>query len=83
MAPFKDDLDGREADLAITFGIDGVLYRIRLSVARRTGMVHLLEPEIDLPEVEFLSRRRYWTSVRDWAALRGIDLPRTGSRRKQ
>ncbi|MCD0446269.1 Lsr2 family protein [Glycomyces sp. A-F 0318] len=91
MSPFKDDLDGREADLAITFGIDGVLYRIRLSVehaadlgdllgplrdhARQMGLVHLAEPEVMLPEVEFVSRRAYWAAIRDWAAVRGIDLP--------
>jgi hypothetical protein len=89
MPSFQDDLDGREADLGISFGVDGTLYRIRLSFehasdlyellntakARRVGLVNLAEPEIDLPDVEFRSRREYWSAIEDWAAARGIDLP--------
>ena len=91
----QDDLDGREADIAVTFGIDGVLYRIRLSVehaadlydlfaplrdrAERVGLVQLPEPEISLPTVEFPSRRAYGEAVRDWVAARGIDLPTKGN----
>jgi hypothetical protein len=85
----KDDLDGREADLAITLGVDGILYRLYLSVehaadlydllasyraqARRVGLVHLDEPEICLPAVKFASRREAHEAARDWARAR--DLP--------
>ncbi|MCD0446989.1 Lsr2 family protein [Glycomyces sp. A-F 0318] len=90
----KDDLDGREADLGITFGIDGVLYRIRLSVdhaadlydllasyreqARRVGLVHLDEPEICLPAVTFASRGEAQAAARDWARARELPVAAYG-----
>jgi hypothetical protein len=91
VAPFSDDLDGREADLAITFGIDGILYRIRLSTehagdlydllaplrdrGKRVGLVNLPEAEIQLPTVEHANRAAHWSAGHDWAVARGIDLP--------
>ncbi|WP_205326954.1 histone-like nucleoid-structuring protein Lsr2 [Glycomyces sp. YM15] len=94
MPPFKDDLDGREADLGITFGIDGVLYRIRLSVehaadlyellgplrerAQFVGLVQLLEPEVPLPAVSFPSGKDRAAAARAWAAARDIDVAASG-----
>jgi hypothetical protein len=94
MPPFKDDLDGREADLGITFGLDGVLYRIRLSVehaadlydlleplrqhGRIVGLVQLPDPEIPLPAVAFPTNTDRAAAARDWAAARGIDVAASG-----
>lgn len=94
MPPFNDDLDGREADLGITFGIDGVLYRIRLSVehaadlydvlgplrehARTVGLVQLPRPEVPLPAVTFASGKDRAAAAREWAAARGICVAPNG-----
>lgn len=50
MPPFHDDLDGREADLAVSFGIDGVVYRIRLSVEHAADLYELFAPLRDKAE---------------------------------
>lgn len=81
MPPFKDDLDGREADLAITFGLDGVLYRIRLSVEHAADLYDVLEPlrdnaeraglvtGLESPEVP-LPTAEYSSQRAHWAAAR-------------
>ena len=84
---FVDDIDGREAEGTVRFGLDGVAYEIDLSVARSEELHKALAPDIaharKIGGARRAARGRSGSAIdthkaREWARGQGIEIKDRG-----
>ena len=82
-----DDLDGKDADETVTFGLDGVNYEIELSVANATKLRNALSTYTQAGRKAGGRRRKGQRAaaggtaaadIRQWARENGWDVPDRG-----
>jgi len=82
----SDDLDGREAEETVTFGLDGKSYEIDLTASNASKLRDALAPYVEAGRKRARSGKTYRrtsvapdpAAVRAWARSHGMEVPPRG-----
>ena len=82
----SDDLDGREAEETVTFGLDGKSYEIDLTASNASKLRDALAPYVEAGRKRARSGKTYRrtsvapdpAAVRAWARSNGMEVPPRG-----